>query len=988
MTIITAVSGQPFKNDGGVALNMGDGSTSITNVAHGHTVKSSSYDTNSSFTLPNPSGVDPLGVQNDGMVVRKSTKTNIYNNANNFIFFGAYGSPLFSENKSYAELDAKDIHRSTDTEFSYFPAFTNRQAPLKRKQTIKLGELMMTSGEQLTQTPIEILDGGTIPFDENRLTLANEDCEGAEENEWIILDKGALGLPTMNINPPCGCYVNAGVGLLDLIPFGVVYKAIGKFATFFKYILNTKKAASGPWNTAITYVGGKLTEKMPFGDAVATTKGTFESALEWIQGWRTKLDNYKAKPNGDISNLPDIPTIETDIPEDLARVFPHPQKGNTYYTGVRYIDGQPVSELKDSGYSTTKIKSLYTGKINKFKLFMSKIRSIGEVVKKIQEYRSKKRIYLGAYPNATIPAPKVEIKLDPDFFGVNDIGQKYNHIGLPAFEHQLVPVAVDVEDTVRLHGVPNVTPDAIYFDKQTLEAYVTTVTNSISSQYSDYISAFFHDPGVTSEAWKLKFKAKYGKHIKTQISQKCDKIYQAQIKYHNTALKKELVNASKAIKEARQTLATGQENIGIIKKEIQADKEVVLEELKALANKDKIKATGSTVLNGSLSASWYVITGRAFYQVGRQKRCLGKNTFLNPETCNCECFVGYTECSADYTLNSMWGNIMWTWDTIVPLLPKTEEMTTCFESCCEGQVAYKSTISHSCGCACYGDLGLTQTALESGSADSHFKGASGCDCFSEGWMGFGKARGKCVSDSATALALGQGQAWDDARCEYNCAETRGLPAKKGASPDCPMRGIQNSYSALKENSVCECECAEPDGYVGTWPPTCPEGKIWDGAANVCACVEMGTACFKSAVLYSTNDSGPGTSFAGCNSEEHGCCNFIEVVVDAGEEYETTECWCPGEPDPVDDQGITTGECGSFNTQHNVACRTDMSLETAQAAVGQRFVHNGVTSYYLALHRYQQGISDCSTVVRDGKTYFNQCECYFGGESGDQTYGCI
>ena len=863
MTIITAVSGQPFKNDGGVALNMGDGSTSITNVRHGHTIKSSSYDTNSSFVLPAPSGVDPLGVQNDGMVVRKSTKTNIYNNANNFIFFGAYGSPLFSENKSYAELDAKDIHRSTDTEFSYFPAFTNRQAPLKRKQTIKLGELIMSSGEQFTQTPIEILDGGTIPFDENRLILANEDCEGAEENEWIILDKGALGLPTMNINPPCGCYINAGIGLLDLIPLGLAFKALGKAATFFKYILNIKKAASGPWNTAITYVGGKITEKMPFGDAVATTKGTFESALEWIKGWKTKFSkftpNYKT---GDISNLPDIPTIETDIPEDLARVIPHPQKGNTYYTGVVNFDGQPLNDVKLSRYSTTVIKNRYTGHINRFKLFMSRIRSYRETLKKIQEYQTKQRVYLGTYPDPSISPPKVRIKLESDFFGVNDIGQKYNHVDLPAFEHELVPVAVDVADTITLAGNANVTPDAIYFDKQTLEAYVTTVTNSISQQYSDYINAFFHDPKVTSAAWKLKFKAKYGKDIKTSIFQQCNQIYKNQVNNHLTKISIAQQDAKKVITTVQQELSEGQGFIGTIKKEIDAEKDVVLEELKDLANKDKIEATTSIALNGSLSASWFAILGRSIFSVGRQKRCLGKNTFLNPETCNCECFVGHTECSADYNLNPMWGNIMWTWDTIVPLLPKTEEMTTCFESCCEGQVAYKSTISHSCGCECYGDLGLTQTALESGSADSHFKGASGCDCFSEGWMGFGKARGKCVSDSATTLALGQAQAWDDARCEYNCAETRALPEKLGASPDCPDTKLTtnmsgSSYSAFKPGSVCECECSQAASGEGSWPPTCPAGYVFDTRANVCGCMPAGVC--KEYTMVANGDSFDGTT---------------------------------------------------------------------------------------------------------------------------------
>ena len=849
MTIITAVSGQPFKNDGGVALNMGDGSTSITNVAHGHTVKSSSYDTNSSFTLPNPSGVDPLGVQNDGMVVRKSTKTNIYNNVNNFIFFGAYGSPLFSENKSYAELDAKDIHRSTDTEFSYFPAFTNRQAPLKRKQTIKLGELMMTSGEQLTQTPIEILDGGTMPFDENRLTLANEDCEGAEENEWIILDKGALGLPTMNINPPCGCYINAGVGLLDLIPLGLAFKAIGKFATFFKYILNTKKTASGPWNTAITYIGGKLTEKMPFGDAVATTVGTIPLAQEWIKGWKNKffkyIPNYKT---GDIGNLPAIPTIETEIAEDLPRIIPHPTKGSTYYSGTVEIQGQPLAKL--SRYSTTFIKSVYTRAINEFKTIMGEIRILHDKINQLKANRAKKIILLGyaevGPANATLT---VKIRIPPTHYGiVNDAGDIINYPGgpnsAPAFSITVPHVTVTHPDSIVLAGNVVETENAILLTADGLDNALDSVVQDLSEQYSAQFGAFFHDPGINNDGWREAFKILYGNDLKSMITQKAERFYKQQILSKQDRLKRLSDVAKKKLKAARQELINGDIAMAQLKSEIETDKSIVLEELKGLATKDKITATKSIALNGSLSASWFVITGRAIFQVGRQKRCLGKNTFLNPETCNCECFVGYTECSADYTLNSMWGNIMWTWDTIIPMLPKTEEMTTCFESCCEGQVAYKSTISHLCGCACYGDLGLTQSPLEDGSADSHFKGSEGCDCFSEGWMGFGKARGKCVSDSATALALGQGQAWDDARCEYNCAETRALPLKLGASPDCPDTRLTtnmsgSSYSAFKPGSVCECECSQAASGEGSWPPSCPAGYVFDTRANVCGCMPAG-----------------------------------------------------------------------------------------------------------------------------------------------------
>ncbi len=885
MTIITALSGQPFKNDGGVALNMGDGSTSITNVEHGHTVKSSSYDTNSSFALPNPSGVDPLGVQNDGMVVRKSTKTNIYNNVNNFIFFGAYGSPLFSENKSYAELDAKDIHRSTDTEFSYFPAFTNRQAPLKRKQTIKLGELMMTSGEQLTQTPVEIISSSTKPVMDKSILIQSDDCldengqATSQSKDWIILsaNPGNLLSPvsiSMDVDPPCGCYVDAGLSLIDLIPIGLAFKAIGKVASFFRFILNIKKTASGPWNTAITYVGGKLTEKLPFGDAVATTKGTFQSALEWIKGWRAKfskfIPNYKT---GDVSNLPNIPTIETDIPEDLARVIPHPEKGDTYYTSVVYRGGLPLDEVKNSRYSTTVIKSRYTGQINKFKLFMSRIRSYRETLKKIRDYQTNQRVYLGTYPDPSISPPKVTIKLDPDFFGVDDIGQKYNHSDLPPFEYELVPVAVDVEDTITLAGNVAATPDAIYFDKQTLEGYVTTITNNMSEQYDNYIQGFFgvdHDPGVTSAAWKLKFKAKYGKDIKTGIFQKCNQIYQNQVNNHLTKISTAQKNAKEAISFVKQELSEGQGFIGQIKGEIDAEKQVVLEELKGLANKDKIEATKTLAFNAGWAApAWLAILGKAIYGVGRQKICVGQNVELNEKTCACECIHdGMSECNADITLNPLWSVPMWTWDNIIPMLPKSEEMTTCYETCCESQVAYKSLVTQFCGCGCYGDLNLALVEpLESGSSESHFKGASGCDCLSKGWTGFGAARGKCVTDTETTTALALEKEWDDARCEYNCAETRHLPDKLGASPDCPDTRLTtnmsgSSYSVFKIGSACECECSQAswnyynDNSQATWPPTCPAGYVFDTRANVCGCMPAGVCKEYVGDAYGASFNGP------------------------------------------------------------------------------------------------------------------------------------
>ena len=789
-------------------------------------------------------------------------------------------------------------------------------------------------------------------------------CPDNQRNDLIIISPNG----GLDVSPPCGCYEEMNISILDMIPFGKLMGKLGKFDFVTKYLLKVAKEANSKWIRAVQLLGGKISETAAQGaslikqsrdEVLAYFKKQKKIDLDALCEGPYKADQQYLPADASFTNtLPDVTFSEVGA-EPVNSFFGdgitigNDATGSPFYNTS--IIASRINAVKNATNNYVKVSVQWFDDLKKTQESWSKFINDSplhdfptmfdedDVLDIPFESITGEQRIVTINLESLLPTYDISEELVLDYHKLKDLPDTFKAASTDPNDYAAMWPTIRAQIVDANSGVAPSEIDAIFEDLITeggLQSNIFAVAGNTFNKLTQRASVAgeeFKKLAIDEYANYLPLEKEYSRSV-SQLESIVRNAQQEQLKTMEVA----------AVKEANTSLT------------------------------EKVAWAGQC---------FFHIFGRAINGVGRQKICLGdtlgfitgsdNGARLNYTTCNCECPFGQETCTADYTLNPVWGTAMWIWDNMIPVNISTAEMATCFPACCEGQVAYKSTISHSCGCACYGDLGLTQTALESGSADSHFKGASGCDCFSEGWMGFGKARGKCVSDSATTLALGQGQAWDDARCEYNCAETRHLPAKKGASPDCPIGGILNSYSALKENSVCECECAEPDGYVGTWPPTCPEGKIWDGAANICACVEMGTACFKSAVLYSTNDSGPGTSFAGCNSEEHGCCNFIEVVIDAGEECETTECWCPGEPDPVDDQGIVIGECGSFNTQHNVACRTDMSLETAQAAVGQRFVHNGVISYYLALHKYHVGISDCSTVERNGKTYFNSCECYFG-----------
>lgn len=62
--------------------------------------------------------------------------------------------------------------------------------------------------------------------------LAENPCPGGQSNNWIIVTPTSIDL-----SPPCGCYVNTNLGLLDIIPWTKVMKILKLGSRFASWIL-------------------------------------------------------------------------------------------------------------------------------------------------------------------------------------------------------------------------------------------------------------------------------------------------------------------------------------------------------------------------------------------------------------------------------------------------------------------------------------------------------------------------------------------------------------------------------------------------------------------------------------------------------------------------------------------------------------------------------------------------------------------------------
>lgn len=351
--------------------------------------------------------------------------------------------------------------------------------------------------------------------------------------------------------------------------------------------------------------------------------------------------------------------------------------------------------------------------------------------------------------------------------------------------------------------------------------------------------------------------------------------------------------------------------------------------------------------HGVAGIGWMVLIGVSNFAdlmtVYRPKNCTGFNTVLddrvtidglnNPDHCSCVCSPSMSESAVACREDGWLGPVSTVFGNLVNFIPGFngqflgEEIDGCVEPCtCFGERLPNSLSGAPDQCICQCDPPDLDYNNGPCQHERDFDRDFECCC-------------KCPEGSAVAegkTLAGQARLSDN----YETDGSGWAPSKFHA----------------RYSTGCSHLCDGRDVIAagGTWPPECPVGQIFVSDVDVCDCVDAGTACFIQNVLYSTENTGPG-SF----NESYTCPGgMTPVVLDAGEEYESTECWCTGEPDPVDDEGNYLGECGGFSTAFNIGCRTDMDRITAMSLVGSRQVYNGGVSFYTALDKYVNTVVDC------------------------------
>ena len=464
------------------------------------------------------------------------------------------------------------------------------------------------------------------------------------------------------------------------------------------------------------------------------------------------------------------------------------------------------------------------------------------------------------------------------------------------------------------------------------------------------VISMFGSTALLFKAFKISRKVRFYKSLQAENTA----VRRAWRKYgRNIAYQKHLADYKKAGMTHRQAVDAANDLIDINDHEIYTksklfDKYGQNEVIELDTHIDRLD---NFSLLGALGIGWMAILGIGNYldllTIYRPKNCTGTNTALddrvevesngimvaNDEHCNCVCSPYMSEdavpCREDGWLgpiDTVFGNFM----NFVPGFNGQflgEELDGCAEPCiCFGERLENTIVGvpDQCECTCDPpDLDYNNGPCEH---EREFDRDFECCC-------------KCPEGSAVAEGKplkGQARLSDN----YETDGSGWAPSKFHARYSTGCHHI--------------CDGRDVIAAGGTWPPECPPGQVFVSDVDVCDCVDAGTACFVQNVYYSTENTGPGSG-----NESYTCPGGMEaVVIDAGEEYETTECWCAGEPDPVDDEGNYLGECGEFSTAFNIGCRTDMDYATALSLVGSRQTYNGVTSYYTALDKFVNTTVDC------------------------------
>ena len=222
----------------------------------------------------------------------------------------------------------------------------------------------------------------------------------------------------------------------------------------------------------------------------------------------------------------------------------------------------------------------------------------------------------------------------------------------------------------------------------------------------------------------------------------------------------------------------------------------------------------------------------------RKKVCLGQNTFLNTTTCECECLPGkeaFANGNLEDTIQSnIYGAASFIWDSVASVVVQADEFRSCCDVCngCLNERVFGFT--GTCDCVC----NPTSSEIRS-HYGIHVDAAD--DCPFERTL---------VTDATIST---------DACC---CSCPDGSDVKEGRTKPTLARLSDNlsdpsvgSTGHYLYQTGCNFVCDGRD-YVGTWPPTCADGEVFDNRKNICECRPAGVCKEYAGDPYGSSFTGP------------------------------------------------------------------------------------------------------------------------------------
>jgi len=576
-------------------------------------------------------------------------------------------------------------------------------------------------------------------------TMANTCTNPKQSNNWFILNLNN-GIET---NPPCGCYVNTNLGILDVIPFTKLMKLLGKVKAF--------KA----W---------KLAELVASSSYIAIRRALIDTIDEWFNlytDWILRANAALNPPFGGLITLPDF--------------------GDLYTYGDDELLDYVVAGLDEMATEHRALTIVFNDLSRSSDFFILK------------------------------QGDEIPFDWKPQNFTFTDSNGN-------AFDFDFA----DIQFTIKADSGTLISPTnyQIISPAQIEVTAAQNMLNKLTDQMEIINNVLYNGQADLQEA--LSF---YENIILANGPDLDDIVYAASER--SMAIKKTQVsnNISREIQhlesESSRYANSIVAKIQNILKDKAAQKSQAQQEI--LSETSRLKLEADLALQSGAGASGFLaVLGLALFGVGREKQCFDPRTRLNPDTCECECWFPslYEVCPVDATASPLWGAPQWVWDNVVPMLPQSEEVRTCYKKCCDSQTAWVNSVGYGCGCNCFGEIPSYAVPLGGGAADSYFKSGTGAKCCRElqfSLLGGNWQRGSCVSSFEETRRTALGQVWDADKCEFICPNT-GKPEGERCIPNetypVSVTYVDGNGVSQTEDSLCYCspylDCeTSANCYVGS-----------------------------------------------------------------------------------------------------------------------------------------------------------------------------